>query len=114
MTSNPTVNVILVLLGLIGFSGIVSGMTVRLIGKKLDRSEAKREEREKARIEEIMILHEGQKCTEHLAEAVAEAQEKEHGSDKAVDTAMDYLCGFKEKRDAFLRLQAAKGIHGTQ
>lgn len=113
MTNSPTVNVILIILGLIGFSGIVSGITVRLIGKKLDKSEARREEREKARIEEIMILHEGQKCTEHLAEAVAGVQEKQHGPDKAVDNAMEYLCDFKEKRDAFLRLQAAKGIHST-
>lgn len=114
MTGSTTLDIILGLLSIIGFAGMVSGLTVRFVGKKLDRNEARREERERARIEEITLLHEGQKCTEHLAEAVAEAQAKEHGPDKAVDTAMGYLCGFKEKRDAFLRLQAAKRVHGTQ
>lgn len=114
MTSSPFMNALLIILSALGFGGIVAGVTVRYVGKKLDKNEAKREAREKARIEEITLLHEGQKCTEHLAEAVAEAHEKDHGSDKAIDTAMDYLCGFKEKRDAFLRLQAAKSVHGTQ
>ena len=114
MTSSPFFNALLIILSALGFGSIVAGVTVRFVGKKLDKNETRREEREKARIEEITILHQGQICTEHLAEALADAQGKDHGPDKAVDSALEYLCGFKEKRDVFLRLQAAKGIHGTQ
>jgi hypothetical protein len=114
MTSSPFMNGLLIILSALGFGGIVAGITVRFVGKKLDKNEKRREERDKARIEEITLLYEGQKCIEHLGEAVADAQIREHGPDKNVDTAMGYLCGFKEKRDVFLRLQAAKGIHGTQ
>lgn len=113
MTAGELFNGVVIVLSAVGFGGVVSGVTVRLVGKKMDRNEARREEREKARIEEITLLHEGERCTEHAIEAVAAVVTRHHGPDKTVDTAMEYLCDFKEKKDTFIRLQAAKNVHGN-
>ena len=113
MTTSPFINGLLVFLSAIGFGGIVAGVTVRFVGKKLDKSEKRREESEQARIKEITLLYEGQICNENAVQALADAQEEEHGPDKKVDAAMENLCGFKGRRDEFLRQQTAKGIHAT-
>jgi len=110
MTSSPVLNLIFAILGLIGFAGIVSGITVKYVGKKLDKNEAKREERENARLESELLMHEGLCATGHLAEATAIAV-KEGKSNGKTDRALEYYRVYRDKEDAFMRRQATERLH---
>ncbi|MPN52836.1 hypothetical protein SDC9_200499 [bioreactor metagenome] len=99
--------------GLMGFGGIVAGLTVRLVGKKLDRAEERREEREQAQIEEMMLLHEGLTCVGHVARATATAFVREHGQCVEITTAVQYHEQFRQKEDMQLRQRAAERVHGS-
>lgn len=98
-------------LSFIGFGGIVAGVVVRVVGKKIDRAEQNRDAREEARIAEIVLLHEGQCAIGHLAEATANAL-KDGKVNGKVDRALEHYHLFREHNEAFLRLQAARQTHG--
>ncbi len=108
---NEALQVASVVLGFVGFGGIVSGLTIRAIGKKIDKNEARREERENAQIEETILMREGICAVGHLAEATALAQ-RDGKTNGTMTTALRYYQGFKDKEDEFLNRQAARHVHG--
>ncbi len=110
MTNSPIINAIFYVLGAIGFAGIVSGLTVRFVGKKLDKNEAIRDQRENARLESELLIHEGLCATGHLAEATAIAV-KEGKSNGRTDRALEYYRVYRDKEDAFMRRQATERLH---
>ena len=103
--------IVSIILGILGFGGMVSGLEIRAVGRKIDRAEARREERENARIEETVLIREGICAIGHLSEATAVAQ-KEGRTNGKTDTALEYYRKYRDKEDAFVRRQAAEHIHG--
>jgi len=110
MTGSPVLNAILYVLGAVGFAGIVSGLTVRFVGKKLDKNEAIRDQRETARLESELLIHEGLCATGHLAEATAIAV-KEGKANERTDLALKHYRAYRDKEDAFMRRQATERLH---
>ena len=100
-----------IILGMLGFGGIVSSVTVKVLGKKMDRTEAAREAREQAKLESEMLMHEGLCAVGHLSEATAIAQREGRSNGKTED-ALKYYRTYRDKEDAFMRRQATEHLHG--
>lgn len=103
MTGNTTVNIILYMLGLFG----MGGMVVFFISRKVDKSDAKRAEMEKARLESDILSSEGLSAVGCLARATAIAVRdgKTNGETKH---ALETYELWSAKRAAFIERQAAE------
>ena len=88
-----TLQIVSIILEILSFGGMPSGLVICAVGRKIDRAEARREKRENARIEETVLIREGICAIGHLSEATAVAQ-KEGRTNGKTDTTLSSLSGF--------------------
>lgn len=111
MTGNPLLDVFLYLLGMFGIGGIVSGIVVKAVNRRIDRSDERREALERARIEADILNGEGLCCVGSLAEATAIAfrDGKTNGETKR---ALEEYKVWRGKRAEFIERQASQHLRG--
>lgn len=111
MTGNPTLDIILYLFGLLGMGGVVSGIVVKSVNRRIDRSDERREALERARLEADILNGDGLCCVGSLAEATAIAVRdgKTNGETKR---ALEEYKLWRGRREAFIQRQAAEHLRG--
>lgn len=111
MTGNATLNIVLYLLGLCGFGGIIAGIVVKSFNRRMDKSDARRDELDKARLEADIIVNEGLCAVGGLARATAIAVRdgKTNGETKH---ALENYEVWSTRRAAFIERQAAEWRRG--
>ena len=100
---------VLMAIGLLGGTGIVGALIMR----RLDKMGKKLDERERAQIEESIVIITGIKAIGHLAEATAISQ-RDGRTNGEMDTAMAYYKDSRVRLNDYLTRQAAKGTHGRR
>jgi hypothetical protein len=108
MTGSTVANTILNLLGLFGMSGLV----IFFISRKINKSDAKREKMEKARIDAEIMSSEGLCITGSLARATAMDVYSEN-ENPDLKREIDRYDVWSAKRAAFIDLQATEFRHGS-
>lgn len=111
MTGITVLDFILYMAGVLGFGGIVSGIVVRAVNKRIDKSDARRDAIEKARLEADIIVNEGLCAVGGLARATAIAVRdgKTNGETKH---ALETYEVWSARRAAFIERQAAEWRRG--
>lgn len=111
MTGNATLNIVLYLFGLLGCGGIIAGIVVKAFNRRMDKSDARRDELDKARLEADIIASEGLCYVGGLARATAIAVRdgKTNGETKR---ALEQYEVWSTKRAAFMERQAAERLRG--
>lgn len=111
MTGNATLNIVLYLLGFCGFGGIVAGIVVKSFNRRMDKSDARRDAIEKARLEADIIVNEGLCAVGGLARATAIAVRDGKTNGETKDALKTYDV-WSTRRAAFIERQAAEWRRG--
>lgn len=99
------------LLGLLGAGGVIANRVNKNYNAKFDAERNEREKLEKARVEEMMLMHEGITAVGHVARVNAEAYLAKCGPNAKLSTALEYHDRFREKEDTQMRRNAATLLH---
>lgn len=105
MTIN--MELIITLLGFIGFSGIVSGLVLR----RIDKMDKKMDKQSEAKKQENVIIISGLKAIGHLSEANAIALKNGHTNGET-ETAIGYYKKFTDELGDYLVQQNAEKNYG--
>ena len=105
-----TFDVIVLVLGMLGFGGIVSGTVTIIIRRNFERMDAKTEKRAESRIMETMLMMKGIRAIGHLAEATACAQIEGKCNGK-MTKAMECYDKYRSEEDDFHSKVSATSMH---
>ena len=112
MEQKPVLDVLVIILGIFGFAGIFSGIVVKLIGRKIDKSDKAAAARQAAMIQCMVLNQEGAKLNTEAIYALAGIATTAHGETHDLTIALDNLDDY-EKRDAEnTRKNAAAFVYG--
>ena len=111
MFENEALNAVLYLLGLFGFGGIIAGIVVKNFNRRMDKSDARRDELDKARLEADIIASEGLCAVGTLARATAIAV-RDGKTNGETNHALETYELWSTKRAAFMERQAAERLRG--
>lgn len=103
--------VVAILGGLVGLGAIISHRVNKNFDRRFDQDRKDRETKEKARVEEMMLMHEGITAVGHVARVTAEAHLAKCGPNEKLTTALTYHDKYREKEDTQMRRNAAMLIH---
>ena len=103
--------IVAILGGLIGLGAIISHRINKNFDERFAQDKKDRETREAARVEEMMLIHEGLTAVGHVARTTAEAHLAKCGPNEKLSTALEYHDKFREKEDTQMRRNAGTLIH---
>lgn len=113
MFQNQTLDVIFYILSLFGFSAIVGGTVVKLVGRKIDKSDKAANERQAAMIQCMVLTQEGRKLNTEAIYAIAGITIVSHGETADLRTAMSNLDDYEKRESDQVRKNAAEFIYGA-
>lgn len=97
--------------GLIGLGAIISHRVNKNFDDRFAQEKKEREAREAARVDEMMLMHEGITAVGHVARVTAEAHLAKCGPNEKLTTTLTYHDKYREKEDTQMRRNAAMLIH---
>ena len=100
-----------ILVGIVGTGAGIAFAVNRNFNEKFSQDKKDREQREQARVQEMVLVHEGLTATGHLAREVAEAHLAKCGQNEKIKTALAYHDRYREKEDEQMRQNAASLLH---
>ena len=109
---SPVADVIVFILGIFGFAGIFSGIVVRIVGKKIDKSDKTQEDRQKAYIRDIVLKDEGLVVVGRVASLTACAYLKEHAMNTEIASSLIAYDAYRMKQDEQQRQNNAEFLQG--